>query len=165
MRGILASLGTAAVGAQAAVLFLITVHAALGADVVDKQALIERDRKQIEGTWQVVELVVNGNRATEADVRKLTVINGSDGSWELLAEGKHVTRGDSTFDPTKTPKTLDFSPTEGDQAGQQFFGIYELGEDTRRMCFANLGGVRPGSFESTAGSGVICLKFERVKGE
>lgn len=150
---------------RAILVFLVTAGAALAAEEEDKQALIKRDRQQIEGTWQVVELVVGGNPAAEADARKLTVINGNDGAWTLLAEGKHVTRGTSTFDPTATPKTLDFTPTEGDQAGQQFYGIYELGQDTRRMCFANNGGARPSSFESPAGSGVICLKFERVKSD
>ncbi len=62
----------------------------------------------------------------------------------------------------KTPKTLDFTPTEGDDAGKQYFGIYELGENNRKMCFAPLGKGRPSDFSSSPGSEHICLTFERV---
>jgi uncharacterized protein (TIGR03067 family) len=99
----------------------------------------------------------------DEDARKLTVVNGSDGTWSVWSEGKEITKRTSTFDPTKTPKTLDFTPTEGDDAGKQLFGIYELGDNTRKMCFAPLGKGRPSDFASAPGSESICLTFERVK--
>jgi uncharacterized protein (TIGR03067 family) len=128
-----------------------------------KDAAIQKDRNQIKGTWRVVELVVNGNQAMEEDARKLIVVNGSDGNWSLSLEGKEITKGTSVFDPTKSPKAIDFMPTVGDEAGSQYFGIYELGENTRKMCFAPLGKERPTELSSTEGSGLICLTFERVK--
>jgi len=142
---------------------LITATAAIALADDGKDASIQKDRNQIKGTWRVVVLVVSGNKAMDEDARKLTVVNGSDGSWSLRSEGKEINKGTSTFDPTTTPKTLDFTMTEGDEAGNQYFGIYELGENTRKMCFAPLGKERPTEFSSTAGSGLICLTFERVK--
>jgi uncharacterized protein (TIGR03067 family) len=59
------------------------------------------------------------------------------------------------------PKSLDFTPTEGDAKGQLFLGIYELGEKNRRMCFAPTGKERPSEFSSSRGSGHILLTFER----
>jgi uncharacterized protein (TIGR03067 family) len=147
----------------AVVAFLFTATAAIALADDAKDAAIQKDRNQIKGTWRVVTLIVNGNKAKDEDARKLTVVNGSDGTWSLWSEGKEVTKGTSTFDPTTTPKTLDFTTTEGDDAGKLYFGIYELGENSRKMCFAQLGKGRPSSFESTEGSGVICLTFERVK--
>jgi uncharacterized protein (TIGR03067 family) len=140
---------------------LITATAAVASADDAKDAAIQKDRNQIKGAWRVVVLVVNGNRAMEEDARKLTVVNGSDGTWSLYAEGKVVIKGTSTFDPTKSPKTLDFTPTEGDEAGKLFLGIYELGENTRRMCFAPVGKGRPANFSSSPGSEIICLTFER----
>lgn len=152
-------LGRSIVGA------LITAIAATAfADDV-KDAAIQKDRNQIKGTWRVVELVVNGNMAKDEDARKLTVVNGSDGTWSIHSEGKEITKGTSTFDPTKTPKTLDFTPTEGDAAGNQYVGIYELGENTRKMCFAPQGKGRPADFSSSLGSDIICVTFEREKSE
>ena len=58
----------------------------------------------IEGTWRVVSLEVNGEKAKDEDARKHTVANGADGTWSLRADGKEVIKGTSTLDPTKKPK-------------------------------------------------------------
>lgn len=128
-----------------------------------KDEAIKKDRKLIEGTWRVVALEVDGNKATEEDAKKLTVVNGSDGTWNLLSEGKEVSKGTSTIDPTKKPKTLDFTITEGDGKDNLHLGIYELGEKTRRMCFAPPGKERPTEFTTTPGSEHILVMFEREK--
>lgn len=149
--------GILAVGA-----LLTAISAIASADDATEEA-IKKDRKQIEGTWRIVALVVNGNQAMEEDAKKLTVVNGSDGTWSLHAEGKEVTKGTSTFDPTKKPKTIDFTPTEGESKGKLHLGIYELGDKTRKMCFAPSGKDRPTEFASAAGSDHILVTFERVK--
>lgn len=128
-----------------------------------KDNAIKKDRKQVEGTWRVVALEVNGNKATDEDAKKLTVVNGSDGTWSLLSEGKEISKGTSTIDPTKKPKTLDFTPTEGAGKDNQYLGIYELGEKTRKMCFAPPGKERPTEFSSMPGSEHILVTFEREK--
>lgn len=139
---------------------IMAIMASAFADDATNQA-IQRDRNQISGTWRVVALIVNGESMMEQDARKFTVVNGSDGTWSLRSEGREIGKGTSTFDPTKNPKTIDFTSTEGEDAGREFLGIYELGENTRRMCFAPLGKERPIEFSSTPGSEHICLTFER----
>ncbi|MEQ9379867.1 MAG: TIGR03067 domain-containing protein, partial [Pirellulales bacterium] len=126
---------------------------------------IARDRQRIEGTWVLVGLEIDGKAVSEEDARKLSVINGADGTWSLWSEGEELSRGTSTFDPTQEPKALDFTPTTGDSKGQLFLGIYELGDDARKMCFAPTGKPRPTEFNAPAGTGHICVKFERVKAE
>jgi uncharacterized protein (TIGR03067 family) len=128
-----------------------------------KDEAIKKDRKQIAGTWRIVALEVNGNKAMEVDARKLTVVNGSDGTWSLYSEGKEVSKGTSTIDPTQKPKTIDFTPTEGGGKGDLYLGIYELGKDTRKLCFAPPGKDRPTEFTSTPGSEHILVTFEREK--
>lgn len=127
------------------------------------QQAIEKDRQQIAGTWQVVSLVIDGNQAADQDARKLTVVNGTDGTWSLRLEGQEITKGTSTFDPTKKPKTIDFTVTEGESKGESYRGIYELGESTRKMCFAPAGEERPSEFTARPGTQHISVKFERVK--
>jgi uncharacterized protein (TIGR03067 family) len=144
-----------------AALVLLTVGIAFADDA--KEAAIRSDRNKIKGTWRIVKLVADGNEVREEEARKLTVVNGSDGTWSLWSEGQELTKGTSTFDPTTTPKSLDFTPTVGDSAGKQYVGIYELGENTRKMCFAAIENGRPRDFVSTPGSGMICLTFERVE--
>ncbi len=130
-----------------------------------KDKAIEKDRQRIQGVWQVVALVIDGNKAEEQDAKKLSVVNGADGTWNLRSEDMEISRGTSTFDPTKEPKTIDFTPTEGEAKGDQFLGIYELGKNKRKLCFAPAGKDRPTEFASTPGTGHILVTFERVKTE
>jgi uncharacterized protein (TIGR03067 family) len=128
-----------------------------------KDEAIKKDRKQITGEWKVVALVVNGNMAKEEDAKKITVVNGADGTWAVFVEGKEISKGTSTFDPTKKPKTIDFTPTEGAGKDKQYLGIYELGEKTRKLCFGGAGMERPTEFASTPGSQHTLVTFERKK--
>src|SRR5262249_50099298 len=89
---------------------------ALAGDAKDEA--IKQDRMQIKGKWRIVALEVDGNKAMGEDARKLTVVNGSDGTWTLFSEDKETSKGTSTFDPTKKPKTIDFTITEGEGKGQ-----------------------------------------------
>ncbi len=124
---------------------------------------IKKDRKTIAGTWKVVGLEIDGNPAKTEDANRLLVVNGDDGSWTLSVDGKEVSKGTSTIDPTKTPKQLDFTPSSGDTRGVIFLGIYELGEKSRKMCFSPQGKPRPKELVSKSGTGDILVKFERVK--
>ena len=58
-------------------------------------------------------LEVNGNKTAEEDAKKITVINKADGKWTIEADGKVVARGTSVIDPTKKPKAVDLTVTEG----------------------------------------------------
>lgn len=124
---------------------------------------IEKERKSYQGVWKVVSLESDGKEAPENDARKLTFINKADGSWIVQSEGKEISSGTSDIDPTKKPKTIDFMPTLGVGSGNEYVGIYELGKDTRQICFAEKAKGRPTEFAAPAGSGRILIKFERVK--
>lgn len=126
-----------------------------------KDEAIQKDRKQIEGRWRVVTLVANGNEVPEEDRKKVMVVNHLDGRWSVISEGDVISKGTSSIDPTKTPKTIDFTVTEGKGKGNQHLGIYKLGEKTRKMCFAGPNQERPTEFTSMPGSKQICVKFER----
>ena len=143
-------------------LFVAVVVASAAADDSKEEAL-KKDRQRIEGTWRVVDLVVNGNPAKEEDAKKITVVNGSDGTWVIYSDGQEISKGTSTFDPMQKPKTIDFTITEGGGAGNEHRGIYELGDDVRKLCFVEAGAERPQAFTSEPNSGHILVKFERVK--
>ena len=81
----------------------------------------------------------------------------------MKADGKEVWKGTSTIDPMSQPKTIDFVPTEGANAGQTYLGIYQIEGDARKVCFAPPGKDRPTEFASKPGSGHILVAFEREK--
>ena len=143
-----------------ALLFVVTGLPAAG-DAKDEA--IKKDRKKYEGTWQVVSLEVDGNKTAEDDAKKITVVNEADGKWAIEVEGKVIARGTSEIDPTKKPRAVDLTETEGDAKGKTFHGIYEFEDDTRKVCLAESGKDRPSEFSSKADSGHILVVLKRVK--
>jgi uncharacterized protein (TIGR03067 family) len=128
-----------------------------------KDEATKKDRKRMEGTWRATALIVNGETFTQENANALTVVNGADGTWIIRDRGTEKSKGTSTIDPTENPKTIDITPSVGDDKGITYLGIYELGENTRKVCVAPPGKARPKDFTSTAGSGHILVTFERVK--
>ena len=116
-----------------------------------KDEAIKKDRKKYEGTWRVVSLEVDGNKLPEEDAKKFTVVNEADGKWAIEVEGKVIARGTSEIDPTKKPKAVDLTVTEGDNKGQTVLGIYEFEDDTRKVCLGRPGEERPTEFSPKAG--------------
>jgi len=149
------------IAAVGGMLFAALTTSAAADDAKDEA--IKQDRQRIQGTWQIIALEVDGNQASNEDIEKLTVVNGSDGTWSLRSEGKEVSKGTSEFDPTRQPKTIDFEPTDGDGKGELYLGIYELGDKTRKLCFAPAGKDRPTEFVSKAGSEHILVMFARIE--
>ena len=142
---------------------ILTANAAIASADDSIDVAIRKDRQLIEGTWRIVALEVNGNKVADADASKLTVVNGSDGTWSLHSEGKEVSRGTTNIDPTKKTKTIDIRPAEGGGKDNLYLGIYELGATTRRLCFAPPGKARPADFTSNSGNEQILVTFERDK--
>lgn len=143
--------------------FLFTAIGVTASANEAKGDAVKDDRKLIEGTWRIVALEINGNKASEEDARKLSVVNGSDGTWSLRSEGNEISKGTSTIDPKKKTKNIDFKPTEGGGKDNLYLGIYELDEKTRKLCFAPPGKDRPTEFSSTPGNEHILVTFEREK--
>lgn len=143
-------------------LAVISINTAAVADEALEKA-IKKDRAMIEGKWTVTALTVNGNKSSEDDARKLTVVNGNDGTWSLWSEGEMVAKGTSTIDPSAKPKTIDFAVTEGGNEGETHLGIYQLRKNKRKLCFAPAGKDRPTEFVSKPGTEHALVVFERIK--
>jgi uncharacterized protein (TIGR03067 family) len=146
-----------------AVSMLVTVPSFLGAQDNASEEAVKKDRKRIQGTWRVVSLEINGNKAGDNDAKKITVVNQTDGTWTIRVDGNQVNKGTSEINPTKKPRTIDFSVTEGQGAGKRYVGVYELGEKTRKLCFVEAGRDRPADFSAPAGSERILVTFERLE--
>jgi uncharacterized protein (TIGR03067 family) len=144
-----------------ALLLAVTTPLSVARDA--KEEAIKKDRKHYTGTWQVASLEVDGKKAAEEDAQKITVINEADGKWAIEVDGKVVARGTSQIDPTKKPKMVDLTATEGESKGKTALGIYEIKGDTRKVCYAPPGMERPTEFSSKERSGHILVVLKRVK--
>ena len=131
--------------------------------VRDKEDSIRRERERIIGAWQATALVVDGKEADAEDVKKILVLNDADGTWRIMSDGEEIIRGTNAFDPTQSPKAIDLTVTTGENKGNKYLAIYELGETTRRLCIAEHGRERPTSFTVVPGSQQVSVTLERVK--
>jgi len=112
------------------------------------------------GTWRVVSIEANGETNTD-DNRTILVENRPDGSWKLLVDGREIASGTNKLDPLAVPKEIDIEITAGDGSGTILRGIYDIDQNSRRLCFRGGNGWRPREFSAAAGSDSVLVVFER----
>lgn len=112
------------------------------------------------GSWQVVSIEANGTVSAESE-RVIVVTNRPDGSWTLTVDDQKIASGTNSLDPLAVPKAIDITITEGQGSGSVLRGIYELSDQTRRLCFRGGTGWRPREFSGAAGSDSVLVTFQR----
>jgi uncharacterized protein (TIGR03067 family) len=142
------------------------------ADKPEDNAL-QRGRESLEGTWVVASVVRDPRERGEGEAKGLeVVVKGEKVVVKDPAEDKPLGGLVIKIDPTRTPKTLDawsdetaFGKSVEDILKEPpALGIYELGGDTLRVCWAPPEKrERPTEFASKPGSGHSLLVLRREK--
>ena len=120
----------------------------------------EAELVRYAGTWRVVSIEANGETNSD-DNRTILVENRPNGSWALTVDGREIASGTNKLDPLAVPKEIDIEITAGDGSGTILRGIYDIDDDSRRLCFRGGNGWRPREFSATAGSDSVLVVFER----
>lgn len=121
----------------------------------------ESDRKEMQGTWEVRELIMDGEAVPEADLAKFKIVFEGDLFTLTGPEGVGTRKFKFKLDSKLTPKGIDTIPQEGPIKGKTGAAIYELREGTLKLCIPNNDfNTRPKEFKSSKGSqlGVFVLK-------
>ena len=148
-----------------AVMLVVVAAPSAVALAADKEEAIRADRALLAGEWRVVSIEANGNTNADPVMAGVTIVNGLDGKWSLLANGKAIAEGTSVIDPTSSPKTIELKSSRGsvkNARGTHYRGIYEVHETTRRICFVPADKPLPESFAGGRETGQILVTFERV---
>ena len=124
---------------------------------VTKQDLIDAELAKLQGTWKPVEFQRDGVQAPVTEVKSIT-IKGR-GVWCDGVEIAKITE----FDPTASPKTIEYQFGSGDDDSKTQRAIYKLEGDSFIECLSRGKDARPKEFVSTKGSGHFLLKFKRVE--
>jgi uncharacterized protein (TIGR03067 family) len=119
------------------------------------------DLKTMEGKWKVESAEAGGKALDSPKLRDMVVTITGD-RYEALVNDS-TDRGSISLDETKSPKTVDSTDTEGEDAGKVLLGIYELKGDTLRVCYAIKGGERPTEFVTKEGSTWLIITYRREK--
>src|SRR5438105_10808191 len=120
------------------------VLAAYPTSADEKRADAERELKKLEGTWVMVSGERDGKVLAADVVKKARLV--IQGNRHTVKVGEDTIVGTHKLDPSKTPKNIDATDTEGPFKGQTTKGIYEVTDDTFRVCFAPPDKERPKEF-------------------
>jgi uncharacterized protein (TIGR03067 family) len=121
------------------------------------------DLKGIEGTWEVLQGVINGRPAPE-DLSKLK-FSFNENTLTISGAGRPGKHEYSfRIDPTKEPKALDISAADGPQKELSISCIYELNGDQLKLAMPNRETqARPTEFKSVPDSRIAVWVLKRAK--
>jgi len=137
-------------------ILLMTITAWL-ALVPQMIALPVDDDKLIEGNWLIVEAQLGGQKMPD---------EGLSGHKLSLKDGKYSfdnDHGEYKIDPKAKIKSIDISGTEGPNKGRVILAIYELQDDTLKICYDLEGKGRPKEFTSKSGTKQFLVTYKREK--
>lgn len=121
----------------------------------------DADAKAIDGTW-LPESAELAGKEFPPEVRK-SIKLVLDGDKYTATVGEQRDEGTVKRDPSKNPKTMVISGTEGPNKGKTFLGIYELKEDTLKVCYDLSGKSYPEEFKTKPGTLLYLVTYKRGK--
>jgi uncharacterized protein (TIGR03067 family) len=117
----------------------------------------KNELEKLQGTWSITKVERDGDDLSDQVGGAEMEINGEKYAAPNIAASFKL-------DPSKNPKAIDISYTEGPAAGQTVKGIYKLDGDTFTICRALAeSGDRPKEFTAPSGSGRMLFEFKRKK--
>lgn len=117
--------------------------------------------KKLEGTWKMVSGEKDGKTLAEQTIKMAKLV--IKGDHHDVKIGDDNLKGTHKVDPSKKPKNIDASDTEGPFKGKTVLGIYELDGDNFEVCFAEPGKDRPKEFSTKSGTGHILHVWKKEK--
>ena len=147
-----------------AALFCAVGFAASGGTgiLADDKADLEKELKKFQGAW-TIESSETGGQKIPADQLKEFIVTFEGDKHTLKMGDKVFQVGTQKIDPSKSPRTIDVTMTEGPEKGAVMLGIYEFDGDTLKVCFDPKGKMRPTEFKSPEGSEIFLNVHKRIK--
>ncbi|HWA25167.1 MAG TPA: TIGR03067 domain-containing protein [Lacunisphaera sp.] len=138
-----------------ALLLLFAPHAARADD----------DLALMRGSWKPTAIELAGRPMPPAVLATISMkIEGANYDVVVQTEkGPSPDQGTLTLDPTTTPKGMTVTGVAGPNRGKVFPAIYELKDDTLRICYDLSGKERPTEFKTTTGTKLYLVVYERLK--
>ena len=130
--------------------------------LADEKADLDKEVAKFQGTW-TFESCETGGKKIPIDELKGVILT-FEGNKHTVKKGDDVIQvGTQKLDPSKSPKTIDVTMTEGPSNGMVMLGIYEFDGDVLKVCFDPQGKKRPTEFKSPPGSENFVNVHKRIK--
>jgi uncharacterized protein (TIGR03067 family) len=122
--------------------------------------VVAEELKRFEGTWKQIAYERDGVKEPldEQGWDPITTFTAEE-FVVTLADGGIPIKGTYRIDPTKSPKTVDWTDTIGEDAGKTLLAIYSLEDDRLIFCAAYPGLKRPTEFRTRPGQ--VLRVFQR----
>lgn len=118
------------------------------------------EQDKLQGNWTIMADERDGQPVSTDKGAKVTFTNDK---FVTASGGKTLRQGSIKLDPTKKPKTIDVTYTEGEFKGKTFHGVYTLEGDTWTICYNLTGDERPKEVPTKAGKGQLLFHLQRAK--
>jgi len=125
-----------------AVLVIISLFAGVRSQAADgnpNEETVAKELQAFKGTWRLSSKEEDGKRFSEEEIKDIIGTGDGLGKFSVRRGGKVFGEATVKIDPTKKPKWIDVSFTEGKHMGQTLLGIYEIESDAFRVCVAHSG--------------------------
>jgi uncharacterized protein (TIGR03067 family) len=113
----------------------------------------DKELKKLEGDYVMVSGQENGEKLSEKTVKAATLT--VKGNKHTVKVGDNTIIGTHKLNPTKNPKEMDSTDTEGPLKGKSYLGIYKLEKGVFTVYFAPPGKDRPKEFADKTNPGEI----------
>jgi len=113
----------------------------------------------LDGTWKVAAAETDGSAVGGENLEGMSVT--MKGNSYVFHSNDQTSHGTVSLDPSKQPKEIDIQPTDGPDEGKTLLGIYDVGASGWRLCYAQAGKPRPGTFSTEQDSGRLMVTYRR----
>ena len=127
----------------------------------DNDKAVKKELVKFEGTWKIESMVIDGKEAPPEVFKEAKLV--CKGDQFTMTHGDVVYKGTFKVDPSKKPKEIDVTFTEGPEKGKTVKGIYEVDDETYKVCMSEDEKDRPKKLESKEGSGHVLEILKKVK--
>jgi uncharacterized protein (TIGR03067 family) len=131
---------------------------AADADKVD----VKKEMEKLEGDWTMVSGQRDGMSVPDELLNEFKR-HTKDGVTTVSNSGQVFLKAKIKIDPTKKPKTIDYTIVEGAEKDNTMLGIYEFDGDKIKFCIGGPGNKRPTEFTAKEGSGQTLSVWKRAK--
>ena len=121
----------------------------------------KKDRADMEGTWVPSAAELDGEKLPDQAIKSIKLVLKDDNY--TVTVGKSVDEGTVPLDTSSDPRGMDIKGTKGPNKGKTIPAIYELKDDTLRVCYNLDGEKRPSEFKTKAGSKLYLVSYKREK--
>jgi uncharacterized protein (TIGR03067 family) len=132
----------------------------IGAEGADDNTT--RESKELKGAWSVRSVMRNRNELP-AERRKDLQMIFQGGRFAFKQGNNTLTEGTFRLNLAKAPRTIDLTTIDANGINQTTLAIYDLSDDSLKICGAQPGENRPGEFATMDGSGHTMIILRRAK--